>query len=246
LQPTFSASNAQPLPAGAQLRSIPAIQPSSREALPSRSAGGTGPSADQMLAALRDIGRPLYAIQDGRGAVLTDRVPHTLDGLAGVIPAVAIENLGSHAFRKAHNLRYAYVAGAMAGGIASVDLVVDMAQAGCLGFFSVSRLKHKLGYDDSLDAFGVHGMCGALGALATGLFADPAVNAAGTGLFFGNPKQLLVQIISILATAAFTAIGTLILVYVTKALTGGLRVGEENEIMGLDGTVHGERAFELE
>jgi ammonium transporter, Amt family len=118
--------------------------------------------------------------------------------------------------------------------------------AGCLGFFSVSRLKHKLGYDDSLDAFGVHGMCGALGALATGLFADPAVNAAGTGLFFGNPKQLLVQIISILATAAFTAIGTLILVYVTRALTGGLRVGEENEIMGLDGTVHGERAFELE
>jgi len=93
-----------------------------------------------MLAALRDIGRPLYAIQDGRGAVLTDRVPHTLDGLAGVIPAVAIENLGSHAFRKAHNLRYAYVAGAMAGGIASVDLVVDMAQAGCLGFFGAGAL----------------------------------------------------------------------------------------------------------
>ena len=110
----------------------------------------------------------------------------------------------------------------------------------------MSKLKHKLGYDDSLDAFGVHGMCGTLGALATGLFADPAVNAAGTGLFFGNPKQLLVQIISILGTAAFTAIGTLVLVYVTKALTGGLRVGEENEIMGLDGTVHGERAFDLE
>ena len=118
--------------------------------------------------------------------------------------------------------------------------------AGGLGFFSVSKLKHKLGYDDSLDAFGVHGMCGTLGALATGLFADPAVNAAGTGLFFGNPKQLLVQIVSILATAAFTAIGTLVLIYVTKALTGGLRVGEENEIMGLDGSVHGERAFDLE
>jgi Amt family ammonium transporter len=125
------------------------------------------------------------------------------------------------------------------------SIVIGLA-AGCLGFFSVSRLKHKLGYDDSLDAFGVHGMCGTLGALATGLFADPAVNAAGTGLFFGNPKQLLVQILSILATAAFTAIGTLALVYVTQALTGGLRVEEENEIMGLDGTVHGERAFELE
>jgi Amt family ammonium transporter len=118
--------------------------------------------------------------------------------------------------------------------------------AGVLGFFSVARLKHKLGYDDSLDAFGVHGMCGALGALATGLFADPAVNPAGAGLFFGNPKQLLIQLASILATAAFTAVATLALIHVTKALTRGLRVEEENERIGLDSAVHGERAFEIE
>jgi Amt family ammonium transporter len=120
------------------------------------------------------------------------------------------------------------------------------AAAGILGFFSVARLKHKLGYDDSLDAFGVHGMCGALGALATGLFADPAVNAAGTGLFFGNAQQLVIQLVSVLATAAFTAIGTLVLVYVTKALAGGLRVDEEKEVVGLDSAVHGERAFEID
>jgi Amt family ammonium transporter len=120
------------------------------------------------------------------------------------------------------------------------------AAAGILGFFSVARLKHKLGYDDSLDAFGVHGMCGALGALATGLFADPAVNAAGTGLFFGNAQQLVIQLVSVLATAAFTAIGTLVLVYVTKALAGGLRVDEEKEVVGLDNAVHGERAFEID
>lgn len=118
--------------------------------------------------------------------------------------------------------------------------------AGALGFFSVARLKKKLGYDDSLDAFGVHGMCGTLGALATGLFADPAVNPAGTGLFFGNAQQLLVQLGATLATAAFTAIGTLVLIYVTKALTRGLRVEEENERIGLDSAVHGERAFEIE
>jgi Amt family ammonium transporter len=118
--------------------------------------------------------------------------------------------------------------------------------AGVLGFFSVARLKHKLGYDDSLDAFGVHGMCGTLGALATGLFADPAVNAAGTGLFFGNPMQVLIQLVSILATAAFTAVATLALIYLTKVLTGGLRVEEENERIGLDNAVHGERAFEIE
>jgi ammonium transporter, Amt family len=118
--------------------------------------------------------------------------------------------------------------------------------AGALGFFSVARLKKKLGYDDSLDAFGVHGMCGTLGALATGLFADPAVNPAGTGLFFGNAQQLLVQLGATLATAAFTAIMTLVLIYVTKALTRGLRVEEENERIGLDSAVHGERAFEIE
>jgi len=118
--------------------------------------------------------------------------------------------------------------------------------AGGLGFFSVARLKLKLGYDDSLDAFGVHGMCGTLGALATGLFADPAINAAGTGLFFGNPMQVVIQLVSILATAVFTAVATLVLIYLTKALTGGLRVEEENERIGLDSAIHGERAFEIE
>ena len=118
--------------------------------------------------------------------------------------------------------------------------------AGVLGFFAVAKLKHRLGYDDSLDAFGVHGVCGAFGALATGLFADPAVNAAGTGLFFGNPGQLWIQIVSIVATAAFTALGSWVVVMATKALTRGLRVEEENEVVGLDSAVHGERAFEIQ
>ena len=118
--------------------------------------------------------------------------------------------------------------------------------AGLLGFYSVAKLKQKLGYDDSLDAFGVHGMCGIWGALATGLFASPTINSAGQGLFYGNPKQLWIQIVSIVATAVFTAIGTLIVTYVTKALTGGLRVEEESEVIGLDNSLHGERAFEIQ
>lgn len=118
--------------------------------------------------------------------------------------------------------------------------------AGVLGFFSVAILKSKIGYDDSLDAFGVHGMCGIWGALATGLFANPAINEIGTGLFFGNPGQLAIQAISIVGTIVFTAIGTLVVVYITKALTGGLRVSEEDEILGLDSAIHGERAFEIE
>jgi len=78
------------------------------------------------------------------------------------------------------------------------------------------------------------------------LFANPAVNEAGRGLFYGNPKQLWIQIISILATAVFTAVGTLGVVYATRWLTGGLRVTQDNEIIGLDNSIHGERAFEIQ
>ncbi len=117
--------------------------------------------------------------------------------------------------------------------------------AGVLGFYSVAVLKHKLGYDDSLDAFGVHGMCGIWGALATGLFASPAITEGAAGLFYGNPKQLGIQALSIVATAIYSGIGTLIVVYVTSALTGGLRVSEDAEIEGLDNAIHGERGFEI-
>ncbi len=117
--------------------------------------------------------------------------------------------------------------------------------SGALGYFSVAVLKQKIGYDDSLDAFGVHGMCGIWGALATGLFANPAITEGATGLFYGNPGQLWTQVVSIVATAAFTAVGTLIVIYVTKTVTGGLRVERDDEIQGLDNALHGERGFEI-
>lgn len=117
--------------------------------------------------------------------------------------------------------------------------------AGIFGFFSVSILKHKLGYDDSLDAFGVHGMCGLWGAIATGLFADPKIMESASGLFFGNPKQLWIQLVSIAATALYTAVGTFIVIKVTALLTGGLRVTKDEEVQGLDSAIHGERAFEI-
>ncbi len=117
--------------------------------------------------------------------------------------------------------------------------------AGVFGFFSVSILKHKLGYDDSLDAFGVHGMCGLWGAIATGLFADPKIMESAGGLFYGNPKQLWIQLVSCAATALYTAVGTFIVIKVTALVTGGLRVTHEQEVQGLDNAIHGERAFEI-
>jgi Amt family ammonium transporter len=118
--------------------------------------------------------------------------------------------------------------------------------AGILGYVSVSKLKNMLGYDDSLDAFGVHGLCGIWGALATGIFANPAVTEGARGLFYGNPGQLWVQFLSIIGTAAFSAVGTLAVAYLTKLITGGLRVDPEEEIAGLDNAQHGERAFEIQ
>jgi Amt family ammonium transporter len=124
------------------------------------------------------------------------------------------------------------------------SLVIGLV-AGILGFIAVSRLKASIGYDDSLDAFGVHGICGIWGALATGIFANPAITEGASGLLYGNPGQLLIQVISIAATIAFVAVGTAVVVLVTRTLTGGIRVDPDSEIQGLDSAVHGERAFEV-
>ena len=100
-------------------------------------------------------------------------------------------------------------------------------------------LKNKLGYDDALDVLGIHGIGGTWGALATGLFASMG---GGTGLFFGNPGQVVVQAIGVGATWIFSFGGTFILLKMIDA-TIGLRVSREDEILGLDLTQHRERAY---
>jgi ammonium transporter, Amt family len=105
-------------------------------------------------------------------------------------------------------------------------------------------IKPKLGYDDSLDVVGVHGIGGTWGALATGLFASKAINPAGNdGLFFGNPGQLWVQFIAVVATWILALVGTYIILSVVKVIIG-LRVSDDEERMGLDLSQHDERAYE--
>jgi Amt family ammonium transporter len=105
-------------------------------------------------------------------------------------------------------------------------------------------LKPGLGYDDSLDVVGVHGVGGTWGALATGLFASKAINAAGNdGLFFGNPGQLWTQIVAVVATWILAVVGTCILLSIVKAIMG-LRLADDEERMGLDLSQHNERAYE--
>jgi Amt family ammonium transporter len=109
--------------------------------------------------------------------------------------------------------------------------------------YGAIQIKAKLGYDDSLDAFGVHGVGGTWGALATGLFASVAVNANGAnGLFYGNPKQLWIQLIAALATAAYAMVLTFILAKIVDKMMG-LRVEEHEELVGLDLTQHGEAGY---
>ena len=132
-----------------------------------------------------------------------------------------------------------------AGFVNLPSSLVIGAVAGVLGFYCVAVLKHKLGYDDSLDAFGVHGMCGLWGALATGIFASPYINEAGTGLIYGNIGQLWIQIVSIVGTALYSGVATIVVILITQLLASGLRVTKEEEMQGLDNALHGERAFEL-
>ncbi len=111
--------------------------------------------------------------------------------------------------------------------------------------YNACNLKSRLGYDDSLDVVGVHGVGGTWGALATGLFASKAINdAGGNGLFFGNPGQLLVQALSVLVTVIFAFVGSLILLKIVDAAVG-LRIHEEDEVAGLDLSQHNENAYTL-
>lgn len=141
--------------------------------------------------------------------------------------------------------------GAVAGLVAITPAAgfVDISGALLIGllvslicFFMVAIVKPKLGYDDSLDAFGVHGIGGIIGALATGLFASPAIQAAYSGGFYGNWSQFGIQAISVIATIAFSGIMTYILFKITDKLVG-IRASDKDEAIGLDESMHNETAY---
>jgi Amt family ammonium transporter len=148
------------------------------------------------------------------------------------------------------------ISGAVAGLVAitpASGFVTPMAAlwigliAGVFCFWMVVMVKNIFGYDDSLDAFGVHGAGGTLGALLTGLFArafiNPGVNI--NGLFAGNPKQLFNQTVGVALAWGLSIVGTLIILFVVDKLIG-LRVSEDAEREGLDLSQHGEEGYDWE
>ncbi|MDP4210010.1 MAG: ammonium transporter [Bacteroidota bacterium] len=141
--------------------------------------------------------------------------------------------------------------GAVAGLVAITPAAgfVDVSGAIIIGllvsvfcFIMVSVVKPKLGYDDSLDAFGVHGIGGIFGALATGLLATPFVQSAYSGAFYGNPKQFLIQLIAVGSTIIYSGVLTFIIFKIVDKIFG-IRASDQEETIGLDISQHEEIAY---
>jgi len=130
-------------------------------------------------------------------------------------------------------------------GFVSPLSAIVIGLAGGVICFTAVMMKSRLGYDDALDVVGVHGIGGIFGALATGIFASKAINSAGAdGLIYGNAALMKAQLIAVGATIAFAVAGTAVILFILKAVIG-LRVGEDDERLGLDLSQHSESAYNL-
>jgi Amt family ammonium transporter len=130
------------------------------------------------------------------------------------------------------------------GFVSPVSALVIGLLAGAVCYVSLN-IKGKLGYDDSLDAFGVHGVGGILGTLAAGFLAEKMINPSGAdGLFFGNAHQVIIQGLGVFAAIAYSFIITLVLLKLID-LAVGLRVSDEEEVLGLDLSQHEENGYTL-
>ena len=145
------------------------------------------------------------------------------------------------------------ISGAVAGLVAITPAAgfVDVSGALIIGavapfvsYFAIYMLKAKMGYDDALDVWGIHGMSGIWGAIATGIFAVPAIGGTA-GLLYGNPGQVLIQIISVIATMVYAFTISFILAKILDKAMGGIRVDESEEVGGLDTNLHEESAYNL-
>jgi len=124
----------------------------------------------------------------------------------------------------------------------SAALVIGLS-SGFVGYFGVIKLKSLFKYDDSLDAFGIHGLVGIWGSIATGIFASPEIQADAVGLLYGNPAQVLAQLIAVGITIVYAALGTGLVYLLSSFITRGGRVEEHIENKGIDEAYHGETSF---
>ncbi|MFL0249699.1 ammonium transporter [Clostridium neuense] len=132
-----------------------------------------------------------------------------------------------------------------AGFVTPASSIVIGAIGSIICYFAVSYLKPKFNYDDALDAFGCHGIGGTWGSIATGIFATKAVNSGGAnGLLYGNPSLVLTQFIATIAVYAYSIIMTIIILKVVS-LVFKLRADDNEEDLGLDISMHGEKGYHI-
>ncbi len=130
-----------------------------------------------------------------------------------------------------------------AGSVTPICGILMGFAAGLFCFFSCTTLKNTFGYDDSLDAFGIHGLGGILGAILTGVFATSVVTGGESrGAIDGHSAQIVTQLVSVVAAVGFSAIGTFVILKILDAVMG-LRVSEQQEVQGLDISQHGEEGY---
>ncbi len=142
-----------------------------------------------------------------------------VSGLVGITPACGYVNVGA----------------AIIIGLVS----------GVVGYYGAIKLKNLLKYDDTLDAFGIHGLVGIWGSIATGIFANPSISEGAVGLVYGNTSQVGVQLVAVLVTIVYSSVATAVVFYVSSFITGGARVDESLEAAGMDEAYHGERGFNI-
>ena len=165
---------------------------------------------------------------------------------AGALTWMVVERLAGH-----RGSSLGFCSGVIAGLVAVTPAAGNSGPFGavCLGivasvvcYFAVAKLKPALGYDDSLDAFGIHGVGGIVGAIGTGIVYSPALGGPGDAAEYAMGAQVMTQIIAVVVAIVWAGVGTLIAGLITKAVTG-LRVAAPVEIEGLDISEHGERAY---
>lgn len=133
-----------------------------------------------------------------------------------------------------------------AGFVGIPGALIIGAVGGVVGYFGVVKLKEYFKHDDTLDAFGMHGLVGIVGALLTGVFANPNIDPSGVGLIYGNPDQFFIQLKSVAATIVYSSAGTFVIYKSVALVTRGGRITEEMELEGLDIGYHGEAHITIE
>ena len=133
-----------------------------------------------------------------------------------------------------------------AGYVDATGALVIGAIGSIVGYWGVVRFKSFTGHDDTLDAFGMHGLVGIAGAVLTGVFATSVINPDGAGLIDGNPWQVLLQLKSVGATIVYSAVATYVVFIVVAKITNGARIHEKHELEGMDISYHGESQINID